>query len=142
MKRLERHSQIKRLIQEKKIRTQEDLKEELESRGFVVTQATLSRDLRDLGLTKRRDEEGHPYYSLSSMTIGTFDASVFQFVKSVARANCMLVIKTDLGEANILANLIDSEQKEDILGTIAGADTLLVICKDDQTAMAYETTLI
>lgn len=141
MKRLERHRLIKRLVQEKKIGTQEELKAELEKLGIRVTQATLSRDLREIGLLKLRDEEGNRFYSLTGIMVDRFQDNINQYILSVARASVMLVIKTELGEANVLANLIDAENKQDILGTIAGADTLLIICKDEDTALAYESVL-
>lgn len=141
MRRLERHRQIKRIIQEQRIGTQGELKQELEREGFVVTQATLSRDLREIGLLKLRDAQGRHYYSLATPEVGELDTSIPQYILSIDRAEFMLVIKTELGDANVLANLIDGENKMDILGTVAGADTLLVICKDVATAIAYEKLL-
>ena len=101
MNKIERQNRIKRLIQSGHIGTQEEIKRHLQEEGINVTQATLSRDLREIGLLKH----------------------------------------TNLGEADVLANLIDSSDIAEILGTVAGADTLLVICKDEETAKAFESIL-
>ena len=67
------------------------------------------------------------------------DPTVKDYVKSVSRAQFMLVLHTELGEADVLANLIDSDGNPEILGTVAGADTLLVICKDAVVAEKLES---
>ena len=135
----DRQAVIKQMISNEKIGTQEEIKNRLEDAGITVTQATLSRDLREIGLLKLRDEDGKLYYSLSEHVIPTMDPTVKDYVKSVARAQFMLVFHTELGEADVLANMIDSEANPDILGTVAGADTLLVICKDEEIAEKLES---
>ncbi|MGT2907923.1 arginine repressor [Streptococcus dentiloxodontae] len=137
----DRQAVIKQMIAADKISTQEEIKQRLEEAGISVTQATLSRDLREIGLLKLRDEEGRLYYSLSEAVMTTLDPAVFDYVKKVARAQFMLILHTDLGEADVLANLIDHDDNPEILGTIAGADTLLVICKDEQVAAKLESEL-
>ncbi len=141
MNKMERQQQIKRIIQAEHIGTQEDIKNHLQKEGIVVTQATLSRDLREIGLLKLRDEQGKLYYSLSEPVATPFSPEVRFYVLKVDRAGFMLVLHTNLGEADVLANLIDNDAIEDILGTIAGADTLLVICRDEETAKRFEKDL-
>ena len=114
----DRQAVIKQMISRDKIGTQEEIKQRLEAEGITVTQATLSRDLREIGLLKLR---------------------VKDYVKSVSRAQFMLVLHTELGEADVLANIIDSDENPEILGTVAGADTLLVICKDAVVAERLES---
>ena len=75
------------------------------------------------------------------MVVATFDAAVRSYILKVARAGFMLVLHTNLGEADVLANLIDNSEIPEIIGTVAGADTLLVICKDEETAKAFEKDL-
>lgn len=113
----------------------------LQKEGITVTQATLSRDLREIGLLKLRDASGKLYYSLAEVVGATFDAAVRSYILKVARAGFMLVLHTNLGEADVLANLIDNSEIPEIIGTVAGADTLLVICKDEETAKAFEKDL-
>ncbi|HEQ2208717.1 TPA: arginine repressor [Streptococcus pyogenes] len=141
MNKMERQQQIKRIIQAEHIGTQEDIKNHLQKEGIVVTQATLSRDLREIGLLKLRDEQGKLYYSLSEPVAIPFSPEVRFYVLKVDRAGFMLVLHTNLGEADVLANLIDNDAIEDILGTIAGADTLLVICRDEEIAKRFEKDL-
>ncbi|AAT87961.1 arginine repressor [Streptococcus pyogenes] len=141
MNKMERQQQIKRIIQAEHIGTQEDIKNHLQKEGIVVTQATLSRDLREIGLLKLRDEQGKLYYSLSEHVATPFSPEVRFYVLKVDRAGFMLVLHTNLGEADVLANLIDNDAIEDILGTIAGADTLLVICRDEEIAKRFEKDL-
>lgn len=141
MNKMERQNHIKRIIQAEHIGTQEDIKNYLNKEGIRVTQATLSRDLREIGLLKLRDEQGKLYYSLSEPVSSPFSMDVRYYVMKVDRAGFMLVLHTDLGEADVLANLIDNDHVEDILGTIAGADTLLVICRNEEIATQYEKDL-
>ncbi|OWF09977.1 arginine repressor, partial [Escherichia coli] len=141
MNKMERQQQIKRIIQAEHIGIREDIKNHLQKEGIVVTQATLSRDLREIGLLKLRDEQGKLYYSLSEPVATPFSPEVRFYVLKVDRAGFMLVLHTNLGEADVLANLIDNDAIEDILGTIAGADTLLVICRDEEIAKRFEKDL-
>ncbi len=141
MNKVERQNQIKRIIQSEHIGTQEEIKNYLNDEGITVTQATLSRDLREIGLLKLRDENGKLYYSLSEPIVSPFSPDVHFYVLKVDRAGFMLVLHTNLGEADVLANLIDSDSIDDILGTIAGADTLLVICRTEEIAKQFEKDL-
>ncbi|MCU9533811.1 arginine repressor [Streptococcus sp. CSL10205-OR2] len=141
MNKRERHQTIKQIIRLEKIATQEALKRRLSEEGIVVTQATLSRDLREIGLMKHRQEKGQAFYSLSQQSSRYFKPIVKKYILSVSRAAFMLVIHTDLGEADVLANFIDSKNDANILGTLAGADTLLIICKNEEIAKLYEQDL-
>ena len=138
MNKKDRQERIIRLIQEGNIGTQEEIKRYLQDDGISVTQATLSRDLRELGLLKLRNSDGKLYYSLSTQTNPQLDPAIYSYVKKLERAGFMLVIHTNLGEADVLANIIDAENNDPILGTVAGADTLLVICKDEMVASRLE----
>lgn len=141
MNKMERQNQIKRIIQAEPIGTQEEIKQLLQKEGIVATQATLSRDLREIGLLKLRNDQGKLYYSLSEPVVTPFSPDVRFYVQKVDRAGFMLVLHTQLGEADVLANLIDSNQIDDVVGTIAGADTLLVICRDEIIAKRFEKDL-
>ena len=138
MNKKDRQERIIRLIQEGNIGTQEEIKRYLQDDGISITQATLSRDLRELGLLKLRNSDGKLYYSLSTQTNPQLDPAIYSYVKKLERAGFMLVIHTNLGEADVLANIIDAENNDTILGTVAGADTLLVICKDEMVASRLE----
>lgn len=141
MNKRQRQEEIKRIIEQERVGTQEDIKGHLESQSIFVTQATLSRDLREIGLVKLRDEDGKLYYSLTEHGRGEFGKRVSAFVNKVSRAQFMLVLSTNLGEADVLANVIDQEQRSDILGTVAGADTLLVICQNETIAESIQNDI-
>ncbi|EHJ55672.1 arginine repressor [Streptococcus urinalis FB127-CNA-2] len=141
MNKILRQNRIKDIIQLGHVGTQEEIKQYLQEEGITVTQATLSRDLREIGLLKLRDKEGKLYYSLPQMENTKFSPFVRSFILKVSRAGFMLVLHTNLGEADVLANYIDADNIPEVLGTVAGADTLLVICQDEDTAKTFEQDL-
>ena len=142
MKKRERHQLIKQMITEEKLGTQKEIQDRLEACDVFVTQTTLSRDLRELGLTKVKKND-KVYYVLANET-EKIDLVEFlsHHLEGVARAEFTLVLHTKLGEAAVLANVVDSNKDGWILGTVAGANTLLVICKDQHAAKAMEERLL
>lgn len=138
MNKLERHELIKSMIRQGKIGRQMDIQLELERQGVFVTQTTLSRDLRELGVIKVH-ENGTSFYALvEEEEQAGFCQQLAQYTQKVERASFILVLHSDLGEAALMANIIDAEKPEPILGTVAGADTLLVICRDEAAAQQVE----
>ena len=111
---LERHGIIRELIREKRIANQEELASMLHERGLAVAQATLSRDIKEMGISKLHDESGY-YYSLSS---------------NGPAARPGAVVKTHPGHANMVAAMIDSMAMREIAGTIAGDDTILLVIRE------------
>ena len=142
MRKRERHQLIKRMITEEKLGTQKEIQDRLEACDVFVTQTTLSRDLRELGLTKIKKNDV-VYYVLANET-EKIDLVEFlsHHLEGVARAEFTLVLHTKLGEASVLANVVDSNKDVWILGTVAGANTLLVICKDQHAAKVMEERLL
>ena len=142
MRKRERHQLIKRMITEEKLGTQKEIQNRLEACDVFVTQTTLSRDLRELGLTKVKKNDV-VYYVLANET-EKIDLVEFlsHHLEGVARAEFTLVLHTKLGEASVLANVVDSNKDGWILGTVAGANTLLVICKDQHAAKVMEERLL
>ncbi|MCK3904646.1 arginine repressor [Streptococcus suis] len=136
-----RHELIKNMIHQEKIGRQTDIQKKLESQGIIVTQTTLSRDLRELGVIKIH-ENGRSFYSLAIEEEGVnFVELLAQYAYKVERASFILVLHSDLGEAALMANIIDAEKPSSILGTLAGADTLLVICRDEEAAQQVEAEI-
>ena len=123
--------------------TQEELQVILKSQGVVITQATLSRDMRELNIIKKR-ENGRSFYSFlqekNEENPSNLRTQLEQFVVKVASSSVMVVVHTHLGEADLLANaldeLVDQGVRTDILGTLAGADTLLITCVSESAAQA------
>ena len=142
MRKRERHQLIKRMITEEKLGTQKEIQDRLEACDVFVTQTTLSRDLRELGLTKVKKNDV-VYYVLANET-EKIDLVEFlsHHLEGVARAEFTLVLHTKLGEASVLANVVDSNKDGWIIGTVAGANTLLVICKDQHAAKVMEERLL
>ena len=142
MRKRERHQLIKRMITEEKLGTQKEIQDRLEACDVFVTQTTLSRDFRELGFTKVKKNDV-VYYVLANET-EKIDLVEFlsHHLEGVARAEFTLVLHTKLGEASVLANVVDSNKDEWILGTVAGANTLLVICKDQHAAKVMEERLL
>ena len=142
MRKKERHQLIKKMITEEKLATQKDIQDRLEVRNVFVTQTTLSRDLREIGLIKVK-KNGMVYYVLANET-EKIDLVEFlsHHLEGVARAEFTLVLHTKLGEAAVLANIVDENKDKSILGTVAGANTLLVICRDQQVAKIMEERLL
>ncbi|MDD4569944.1 MAG: arginine repressor [Tepidanaerobacteraceae bacterium] len=125
-----RHFKIREIIREKPVETQEDLAVELRKEGFKVTQATVSRDIKELRLVKvLRDNEHYCYAepertSLSSVRLlKMFKESIISFTS----AENLIVIKTSSGTAPAVAEAVDTLNWNDVLGTIAGDNTILVI---------------
>lgn len=126
-----RQGQILKLIRSKQIGTQEELAHELKTLGIAATQVTLSRDIRDLRLVKTR--EG--YQEMSAEESGPqFSVLAAEFLHDVRSAQNLVVLKTAPGHANSVAVALDNEEWPEVIGTIAGDDTILVIAPDSPTA--------
>ena len=134
-----RHSLIVDLIQRKPISTQEELLQELRAMGYSVTQATVSRDIKDLKLIKILSDNGKYIYALSSAQktdIGSSLDSLFSTsVLSVENAQNIVVIKTLSGAANAVCAALDSMESSAAVGTIAGDDTIFAACRSSEAAL-------
>jgi transcriptional regulator of arginine metabolism len=126
-----RHGQILKLIRAKSIHTQDELARELQQAGIPATQVTLSRDIRELRLVKTREGYGEMLADESGPSFATLAA---EFLQDVRMAQNMVVLKTSPGHANSVAVALDSEDWPEVVGTLAGDDTILVIAPDNETA--------
>jgi len=128
----QRHAAILRIVREHRISSQARLQALLAKAGFAVTQATLSRDIHELGLAKVADPQGSQHYTapddehLPAPSLETFLRSLLLTVDGVGP---LLVLTTSTGSAGALAAALDHEEWQGILGTVAGDDTLLVIAR-------------
>jgi len=134
-----RQGQILKLIRSKKISTQEELAQELKNQGIAATQVTLSRDLRDLRLVKTR--EGYQEMAPEETGPG-FTMLAGEFLNDVLRAQNLVVLKTSPGHANSVAVALDREGWPEVVGTIAGDDTILLITPDNPTAEGVQERLL
>jgi transcriptional regulator of arginine metabolism len=134
-----RQGQILKLIRSNRISTQEELAQELGKLGIAATQVTLSRDIRDLRLVKTRDG----YQEMAPEDTGPeFSMLAAEFVKDVLRAQNLVILKTSPGHANSVAVALDHEAWPQVVGTIAGDDTILVITPDTPTGEAVQERLL
>lgn len=126
---LERHSKIVELIGKYEIETQEELAEKLNEAGFNVTQATVSRDIRELKLTKVQSENGRQRYVVLANPGGTSAVKYIRILKdgfvSIDMAQNILVIKTVSGMAMAVAAALDAIHFHEVVGCIAGDDTIM-----------------
>ena len=134
-----RHGQILRIIRTKEIYTQDELARELKEAGIQTTQVTLSRDMRELGLVKTADGYRH----LPAENSGPLLADVAnEYLLDIRLAQNLIVLRTSPGNANTLAIAIDKQDFEEVVGTVAGDDTVLVIAPDSSTADNFRQRLI
>ena len=131
MARNERQNAIVRIITEKEINTQNELVTELNNEGFNVTQATVSRDINEMGLVKINGKEKKFRYALqnSDKKLNKLSTIFKESVISIDTAMNLLVIKTYEGSANAACLLLDKLSLPHIVGTLAGEDTIVVIAK-------------
>lgn len=134
-----RQGQILKLIRAKRINTQDELARELKEVGIDTTQVTLSRDVRELGLAKTNDG----YVEILPDPTGPDLATVMaEYLLDVRLAQNQVVLKTSSGSANSLAVALDQEDWAEVAGTVAGDDTILVVCWDNQRAKAVQERLM
>lgn len=139
-----RHRAIADLIRSHALSSQEELAERLGSQGFAVTQATISRDLEQIGAVKIR-RDGQLSYALSEIAREVFSprlAAVFRdWVRSVEPASNLVVIKTPPGSAHLVGVVLDQSELPEIVGTICGDDTIFVACRSSGEAEALTAKL-
>lgn len=139
---LERHSKIVELIGKYEIETQEELAQKLKEAGFQVTQATVSRDIRELKLTKTASESGRQRYMVVQNP-GTFSDKYIRILRdgyvSMDMAQNILVVKTVSGMAMAVAAALDAMHFHEIVGCIAGDDTIMCAVRSvDDTILVME----
>ncbi|MCL6637127.1 MAG: arginine repressor [Alicyclobacillus sp.] len=136
---------IKEIVSQHEVETQDELVAALEAAGFSVTQATISRDIKELQLIKVVGSNGRYRYAIPvTATLATMDSlrrRLTEVFVSLARANNLLVLKVLPGNAHSIASLIDGMEIDGLLGTIAGDDTLLLIAADEAAAVSIERLL-
>lgn len=135
-----RQSQILDVIDHEAVASQESLLQKLQDRGITATQATISRDLKQLGLVKRAGDGAYSRPGLER-TAGAADhlkRSLASLMRSLERVDTLLVVKTDRGQAQGLAEWIDRSQLAEIAGTLGGDDTILLVCRSAAAAEAIE----
>jgi transcriptional regulator of arginine metabolism len=141
----DRHKLIASLVERRRLGTQQELIEALESVGCSVTQATVSRDIRELGLEKIRDPLGRlryvvPHRERRPDPRDALNSLLGQYGRRATAAQNVVVLQSEIGSAPAIARAIDRLEHPLVLGTLAGDDTCLAIARDatDATAFAAE----
>lgn len=134
-----RQIRILEIIKNNSIRTQEELVAYLERENFKVTQATVSRDIKELGLVKVSDGDykyKYAYNDDKTKKVPNKLLNMFrECVSNINYANNIVVIRTLIGSANTAAAMVDTIDGEDILGSVAGDDTIIVVTKSNDDAV-------
>ncbi len=144
MDKSKRQEKLLEIVSKHEVDTQEDLIRLLELEGLKVTQATISRDIKELGLIKTSGKKEKYRYARvydkqhdSNKLLSLFRAAVI----SIESAQNMVVVKTLTGNGGAVAATIDSQSLSEIVGTLAGDDTVLVIAKDNDSAERIKSDL-
>jgi transcriptional regulator of arginine metabolism len=145
MNKFERQGAILRLVQEQRLSTQEEVAEALRNRGFDAVQTTVSRDIAQLGLVKVRDSGGRLVYALPGASdlnrLSELTSALRRWATRLESSDNLLVITTPPGHANALARAIDTARLPDVIGTVAGDDTIMVIARQHVKAETIERDL-
>jgi transcriptional regulator of arginine metabolism len=142
----QRHRLIESVVSRKRIGTQFELLDALADSGCTVTQATVSRDIRELGLEKTHDQLGRPRYVLPDSgrradPAEALNSVLGQFGRKVTPAGNLVVLQADLGAAPAIARALDQLRHERVVGTLAGDDTVLVVTSSERDARALAREL-
>ncbi len=140
-----RQAIVLELIGKEEMTSQEQLRMRLKSRGYDVTQATLSRDIRDLGLVKRSSDGAYQQQGAEPQVAPAagvaLQRAMAEYASAVACVQQLIVVRTGPGMAQPLALAIDRARLDDVVGTLAGDDTILVISQDARHAKALAKQL-
>jgi transcriptional regulator of arginine metabolism len=141
-----RQSIVLDLVDREAITSQEQLRRRLHARGVTITQATLSRDIKELGLVKRAADGAYsrpgPGGGAAARVHETqLRRTILEYLRRVARVQQLLVLRTDPGQAQLLGIAVDRALIPEVVGTIAGDDTVLVVCPDGRRARALARRL-
>jgi transcriptional regulator of arginine metabolism len=139
MSKLLRQKTVLSVLGQGPVASQDDLQRALHKRGFRVGQATLSRDIRDLGLVKTAEGYALPNAdAIAEPALPPVSRLVREFVLDVKRAQNLLVIKTTVGSAQPVAAALDDEEWPEAVGSVAGDDTILIVCPNKKAAARLE----
>jgi transcriptional regulator of arginine metabolism len=135
-----RQAVILELVDREALHSQDQVRRRLHRRGFDATQATISRDIKELGLVKRAGDGAYQRPGVDTTNPQTartaLERATAEFLRRAERVQQLVVIRTGVGQAQPLALAIDRAQLTEAVGTIAGDDTILVIARDGRRAAA------
>ena len=146
MKKIQRQSLIRRIITEQPVSTQEELLAKLQEVGVKATQATISRDIREMKLVKSHDENKQVRYALFSQPSEILNeerlkSAVKREVLKIQIVQFMIVVLTEKDGADVVTNWLDEAAYPEVAATIAGVDTFIVICRSEEDSQAFAEKL-
>ena len=140
-----RQSAILGLVSRHVVRSQDTLRRQLAARGITATQATISRDIKELGLVKRAADGAYQRAQIEPPSMVVTDdrvrRAVVEYLCRADRVQQLLVLKTDPGQAQPLAFALDQAAWPEVVGTLAGDDTVLVVMRTERSAKSLERRL-
>lgn len=140
-----RQTAILDVVEHEAVRSQEQLRQRLASRGFDVTQATLSRDIKELGLLKRSSDGAYQPAGADAVpaanTMGALGKALAEYLVNAEPVQQLVVLKTGAGQAQLLGLAIDRARLDEVVGTLAGDDTILIIARDAKNAQTVAKKL-
>ena len=140
-----RQGLILELVNREPLRSQEEVRRRLLQRGCEATQATISRDIKELGLVKRAGDGAYQRQGVDTaspeLALNALERAAASFLRRIDRVQQLVVVRTGAGQAQALALAIDRARLPEMVGTIAGDDTILVIAKDGRRAAAFARRL-
>ena len=140
-----RQSAILDLVSRRVVRSQDTLRRQLAAQGIKATQATISRDIKDLGLVKRAADGAYQRVQVETSSLAVAGdrvrRAVVEYLRRADRVQQLLVLKTDPGQASPLAFALDQAAWPELVGTLAGDDTILVVMRSEQSARTFERRL-
>ncbi|WP_461731503.1 arginine repressor [Enterococcus sp. LJL128] len=143
MRKIDRHKIIKKIIVENEIETQDELLDCLKSKGFTFTQATISRDMKELNIVKSYTKDGKKKLTLLAVEKGDSELdqklkkSMKDYTKSIEKVKFIVIIRTYPNGADIIANYMDEIKFSEVVATVAGYDTLIVVTRSDEDSDTF-----
>jgi len=139
MKKIDRQRLIRQLITENEIETQEELISLLEAAGVKATQATVSRDVREMSIVKTHGSQGKVKYAIFSQHKTAsqeerLKESVKDSVIRIEQVQFTVIVHTDMGRADVVTNFLDEVNYSEVAGTVAGVDTIIIIARSEEEA--------
>jgi transcriptional regulator of arginine metabolism len=134
MSKLSRHNAIREIVGRQPVSSQEELRRLLARRGHAVTQATLSRDIHELGLVKAAEGYAVMAEGEADVRLPSLERLVREFVYDVKAAQNLVVVRTSAGSAQPVAAALDAEEWPEAVGTVGGDDTIFIVSPDSKQA--------
>ncbi|EGP4872462.1 ArgR family transcriptional regulator [Enterococcus faecium] len=146
MKKKQRQALIRQMITEQPIGTQEELLTRLHEAGADVTQATISRDIREMKLVKSQDENKIVRYTLFnqpsvSLNEERLRTAIRREVLRIQSVQFMVIVLTERNGADVVTNWLDEVAYSEVVGTMAGVDTFIIICRSEEEAQRFAEKL-